>query len=197
MSTSKQRGESMFGLDFDRLRTGDSYRSTPCPIEARDVAVFAALTGDGHPIHVDPEYAAAGPFGRPIAHGMLILSCAVGVLPLDPDRIVALRRIRDAVFKRPLAVGEAIVVDSRITGLRPLDEGSGLVECEWRILGDDGRLRSRAVVEIVWRRDGEGEGEPTMSRTAVTSFQPRPGGAGEADELAPVEVSDDGLRVLV
>ena len=35
---------------------------------------FAALTGDEHPIHVDPAHAAALPLGRTIAHGFLTLS---------------------------------------------------------------------------------------------------------------------------
>ncbi len=67
-------GPAMFATDFDELAVGDSYASPPAPIEDRDVAVFAALTGDHHPIHVDPEWAATGPFGRPIAHGLLVLS---------------------------------------------------------------------------------------------------------------------------
>lgn len=179
--------ETMFSADFDGLRAGDSYRSQACPIASRDVLMFAALTGDEHPIHVDARWAEeSGPFGRRIAHGMLVLSCAVGVLPLDPDRVIALRRIRDAVFKRPVAVDEAIVVDCVVSELKPLDSETGLVECEWRISGEDGRLRSRATVEIVWRRGG-----PKRQPAADDAI-------GHGDELAPVQVSaPDDVRVLI
>ena len=61
---------------------------------------FAALTGDLHPQHTDADWSASSRFGERIAHGLLVLSFAAGLVPLDPDRIVALRGVRDAVFKR-------------------------------------------------------------------------------------------------
>ncbi|MBK5115318.1 MAG: hypothetical protein JJE23_00210 [Thermoleophilia bacterium] len=186
----------MFATDFDALERGDSYESATRQIDGRDVAIFAALTGDDHPIHVNPAFAAQGPFGRQIAHGLLVLSCAVGSLPLDPDRVLALRRIREAVFKRPVAVGESIAVTCRVSELRPVDERSGLVDCEWRILGADGKLRARVLAEILWRR---GPHDPTaVSAAALANFNPPLADPSEAAaELAPVEVTNDGLRVLV
>lgn len=182
----------MFAADFDELRRGDAFESMPRPIGEHDVAVFGALTGDQHPIHVDPEWAARGPFGRPIAHGLLLLSCAVGSLPLDPERVLALRRIGDAVFKRPLEVGDSIVVGCKVTELKPLDERTGLVGCEWRIAGSDGRLRVRAKVEILWRRTPAPAGE-----TAFDELRAGLGVGDSQDELAPVLATEDGLRVLV
>lgn len=44
------------------------------------VDAFADVTGDRQWIHVDPERARTGPFGAPIAHGMLVLSMAVDML---------------------------------------------------------------------------------------------------------------------
>lgn len=35
---------------------------------------YAAASGDYNPIHVDPEYARTGPFGRTIAHGLMTLA---------------------------------------------------------------------------------------------------------------------------
>ena len=43
-------------------------------ITQQQVNLFADATGDHQWIHVDPEKAAAGPFGGPIAHGFLTLS---------------------------------------------------------------------------------------------------------------------------
>ena len=42
------------------------------------IDVFAEATGDHQWIHVDPEKAKDGPFGRTIAHGYLTLSLAPG-----------------------------------------------------------------------------------------------------------------------
>ncbi|WJL96717.1 MaoC family dehydratase [Microbacterium sp. ET2] len=47
------------------------------PITQDDIDVYADLTGDDNPIHVDAEEAAASPYGGRIAHGMLTLSMVV------------------------------------------------------------------------------------------------------------------------
>ena len=51
------------------------------PIEQERIDQFAQATGDHQWIHVDPERAAAGPFGKTIAHGYLTLSLANLFLP--------------------------------------------------------------------------------------------------------------------
>lgn len=189
--------EGMFGLDFDSLAVGYEYEGAPRAIGERDVAVFAALTGDTHPIHLDAEWAANGPFGRPIAHGLLVLSCAVGSLPLDPERVLALRRLREVVFKRPLLVDDEIVVRCRVSELRAIDEGAGLVSCEWRIVGGDRKLRARATVEILWRRGKAGDRATRALNAAVPAGMQGPAADSALEELAPVEVTDDGSRVLI
>lgn len=119
-------------------------------ITEADVVAFAALTGDRHPQHTDAPWAAQSQFGQRVAHGMLVLSYAVGLVPLDPERIVALRRIEQAVFKRPVRIGDTIRVDARLA--RP-DDGRGLEAWEWRIVNQHGKLVARATVEAVLRRE--------------------------------------------
>jgi acyl dehydratase len=117
-------------------------------ITESDVVAFAALTGDHHPQHTDAQWAAEGPFGERVAHGMLVLAYAVGLVPFDPERIVALRRIEDAVFKRPVRIGDTIRVEVSLA--RP-DDGRGLEAYEWRILNQHGRLVARVMVEALVR----------------------------------------------
>ncbi|MFI8964215.1 MaoC family dehydratase [Streptomyces sp. NPDC053493] len=50
-------------------------------IEQKRIDQFAEATGDHQWIHVDPERAAAGPFGRTIAHGYLTLSLLPTLVP--------------------------------------------------------------------------------------------------------------------
>ena len=116
-----------------------------------DITSFAALTGDWHPQHADAEWAAESAFGERIAHGMLVLSFAFGLLPIDPDRVVALRAVRNVVFKRPVTIGTTIRADAEVTGIRPLDGLHSLVELALRVRGSDGRLVARGVVEVLWR----------------------------------------------
>jgi 3-hydroxybutyryl-CoA dehydratase len=119
-------------------------------ITEADVVAFANLTGDHHPQHTDASWAARGPFGERIAHGMLVLAYAVGLVDFDPERIVALRRIEDVVFKRPVRIGDTIRVD---VALVREDDGRGIESYEWRVRNQDGKLVLRAIVEAVVERE--------------------------------------------
>jgi 3-hydroxybutyryl-CoA dehydratase len=141
-----------WSADFDELEVGQRFRSVQRTVREADVIGFCALTCDWHPQHCDARWAAASPFGERIAHGMLVLSFAVGLVPLDPDRVLALRRVADVVFKRPVRLGERIAVDGELTALKPVDEQAGLVELRWAIRNQDEELVCRASVQVLWRR---------------------------------------------
>jgi 3-hydroxybutyryl-CoA dehydratase len=117
-----------------------------------DVAAFSALTGDWHPQHSDAVWAAESAFGERIAHGMLVVSFAVGLVAFDPERVIALRRVRDVVFKRPVAIGDTIHVEGEIERTAAVDAETGLVGCNWRVVNQSGKLVVRAGVEVLWRR---------------------------------------------
>jgi acyl dehydratase len=143
--------DALFERGFRELAVGDRFSTPVRAVAERDILDFAALTGDSHPQHVDSEWAAGSRFGEQIAHGLLVLSFAVGLLPLDPDRVVALRRVGDAVFKQPVKIGDDLHVEGEITRTRELDDEHGLVDASLRIVNQDGRLTVRARVELVWR----------------------------------------------
>ncbi len=136
---------------FERLSPGLRFRTAERVVQDTDLIVFSALTGDWHPQHCDAEWAARSPFGERIAHGMLTLSLAVGLVPLDPERVLALRRVGEVVFKRPVALGESIRVEGEIASLKPLDGKAGLVGFAWAVRNQDDGLVCRATVEVLWR----------------------------------------------
>lgn len=138
---------------FDELEVGEEFATLQRTVTEDDVMAFAALTGDMHPQHTDADWAAGGLFGERIAHGMLVLSYAVGLAPLDPDRVLALRRLGEVVFKRPVRLGDAVHVRGSLLGLRAISEDAGLVSCRWEIVNQRGELCARAEVDVVWRRD--------------------------------------------
>jgi len=141
----------LFGRPFHDLAAGDRFETAGRAVQEADILQFADLTGDAHLQHIDPEWAAGSRFGEQIAHGLLVLSFAIGLLPLDPDRVVALRRVGDAVFKQPVKIGDAVRVEGKVTALKELDPETGLVETALRILNQDDRLVVRVTVELVWR----------------------------------------------
>lgn len=136
---------------FAALTEGLTFTTEWRAVTETDVMVFAQLTGDHHPQHVDAAWAADSAFGEQIAHGLLVLSAAAGLVPFDPERVVALRRVGDAVFKRPVKLGDEIRVEGSVVKLRELGDDGGLVTCRWNVVGRDGKTIIRAEVEVVWR----------------------------------------------
>jgi 3-hydroxybutyryl-CoA dehydratase len=144
---------NVFSKDFDALSEGEHFVTRGRTIGEADITSFATLSGDTHPQHTDAEWAASSRFGERIAHGLLVLSYAAGLMPFDPERIVALRRVGDAVFKQPVRIGDTIHVEGEVVEKTDIDPGHGLVATRWRVLNQHGKLVARANVDLVWRRD--------------------------------------------
>ncbi|HET7121470.1 MAG TPA: MaoC/PaaZ C-terminal domain-containing protein [Solirubrobacterales bacterium] len=147
--------------DFDQLALGDGFRSRGRTITETDLVSFATLTGDFHPVHTDAEWAAESLFGSRIAHGALLLSYCVGLVPLDPAHVVALRGFDRVAFKRPVRIGDTIRVEGEVESKKELDGGSGLVVFAWRILNQRDETVALAKARVVWRR----EQDPALAAT--------------------------------
>jgi acyl dehydratase len=155
--------DQLLSSSFDALREGDRFVTPRRAISETHVALFAELTGDRHPQHTDSAWAANSLFGERVAHGLLVFSCAAGLVPFDPERVVALRRVREMVFKRPVRLGESIYVEGKVRAITPLDAGVGLVEVGLRVLRGDDLLALRAVLEVVWKREERVAEEPQLA----------------------------------
>lgn len=132
-------------------QTGERFSTRGRTVTEADIVQFAALTGDMHPQHTDAAWASRSRFGSRIAHGMLLVSYSLGLVPLDPERVVALRGVRDAVFKRPVHIGETIHVAGRIESVKTLDDHHALVGSLWRILNQDSLVVAHVRLELLMR----------------------------------------------
>ena len=84
-----------------------------------DVVLFAGVTGDFNPVHVDAEYAATTQFGGRIAHGMLSAGFVSTVLASrlpGPGTIYLSQSLR---FTRPVRIGDTVTAHAEITQLHP------------------------------------------------------------------------------
>jgi acyl dehydratase len=122
-------------------------------VEQDRIDAFAAATDDHQWIHVDPERAAAGPFGTTIAHGYLTLSLlpALGsrVLPFGGARLTinyGLNRVR---FPAPVPVGSRVRGRFRIVDVAEVD-GGFQVTAEATVERDGGD-KPVCVAETVYR----------------------------------------------
>ena len=157
---------------FEALEVGEEFTTRARTVTEADVVGFAQLTGDWHPQHADAAWAESSPFGERIAHGMLVVSLAVGLVPFDPGRVVALRQVSQATFKRPVRFGDTVHVEGRIAELTPVSEEAGLVTFAWSIVNQEDQVVCRARVDVLWRIDGEAPRE--TGRTEETEFVPIP-----------------------
>lgn len=89
------------------LRQGDHAEFSKTVTEG-DIVLFAGITGDFNPVHVDAVQAAASRFGGRIAHGLLsagfISACIAMKLP-GPGAIYLSQSLR---FTRPVRIGDTV-----------------------------------------------------------------------------------------
>ena len=135
-------------------------------INQERVNLFADATGDHQWIHVDPEKAAQGPFGTPIAHGFLSLS----LLPLFFSQAVridgetmgvnyGLNKVR---FPAPVPVGSRVRARLAVQSVEPV--GSDSVQITWQLVVErEGSDKPVCVAESMTRSYGAAMGADTTS----------------------------------
>lgn len=97
----------MKGKAIHELAVGDS-ASTAKTISESDVYMYAGITGDFNPAHVDEQYATGTRFGERIAHGMLsagLISAVIGTQLPGPGTIYM---GQDLKFTAPVHIGDTI-----------------------------------------------------------------------------------------
>lgn len=81
---------------------------------AQDVALFAKLTGDTNPLHLDPAYARTTSFQEPVVHGILLnglISAVIGTRMLGCGHVLLHQDIR---FPAPVFIGEEVVATATV-----------------------------------------------------------------------------------
>ncbi|MCV7410152.1 dehydratase [Mycobacterium florentinum] len=97
-------------------------------ITQEEVNLFADATGDHQWIHVDPERAKDGPFGKTIAHGFMTLS----LLPRLQHEMYTVKGIKLAInyglnkvrFPSPVPVGSKVRATTTLVGVEDLGNGT-------------------------------------------------------------------------
>lgn len=110
------------GYRYDDLFVGMRFRSPGRTITDADLVGFAGLTGDFSELHTSDVYAQSSQFGRRVAHGMLGLAYAHGLMWARTGELretaIAFLGIDGWRFVGPLFVGDTIFVDYELAELR-------------------------------------------------------------------------------
>ena len=114
--------ERRIGYRYADLHVGMSFRSPGRTITDADLVGFAGLTGDYSELHTSEVYAKNSQFGRRVAHGLLGLAYAHGLMWARTGELretaVAFLGINEWKFLGPIFVGDTIFVDYKISELR-------------------------------------------------------------------------------
>ena|SRR5258706_7402836 len=123
---------------LDDMTVGTVFPGVSKVVTQEDFLGFAKLTGDDHPIHYDAEYAKQTRFGKPVAHGLLLMAhTALGATTLTrhvEDSIIAFVA-QDCRFLRPVLIGDHIRSEMEVAEVAPKPgRGFGLLRFVVRLI---------------------------------------------------------------
>ncbi|MDA8486410.1 MaoC family dehydratase [Pseudomonas resinovorans] len=98
---------------YDALEVGQKATFSTA-VEERHIQLFAAVSGDRNPVHLDAEYAATTMFKERIAHGMFtgaLISAAIACEMPGPGSIYLGQQLK---FTRPVKLGDTLTVELEI-----------------------------------------------------------------------------------
>lgn len=148
-------------LELVDLAVGDEWESPRRTITEADVVAFAGLSGDFNPLHMDQEAARSGPFGRPVAHGLLGLAVVSGLASHAPRvATLAFLGILEWRFLEPIGFGDTVHVVTRIEALEPRARGRrGVVTWRRRLVNQHGVVVQEGLTQTLVRGRAEGDTE--------------------------------------
>jgi len=125
------------GSYFEEFEIGDTVKSPSRTVTETDVVLFAGLSGDYNQLHTDAEFAKGTLFGERVAHGLLGLSIASGLVSRTgfAEGTVEAFTMLEWKFRRPIKIGDTIRVLIEVRQKKEMARlGGGFVVCNVKIL---------------------------------------------------------------
>jgi len=143
------------GRWYEDFTLGETFDLGARTIGDDDIRRFAEVSGDHNPLHLDDAYAASSPLGGRVAHGVLGLAAATGLLNafgLTRGTLVAFAGLTWR-FRAPIRPDETVRATARVATLRTTSKPDrGLVELDVELCGEDGEIRQSGRLTFLVRR---------------------------------------------
>ncbi len=144
------------GLTFDQLNEGDTFISPARTVTEADVIGFAGLSGDYNPLHTDEVFAASGPFGERIAHGMLVAAMATGMANwtgiFEGTTLALLEQV--IRYKGAVKLGDTVNLELSVAEKRPTSkQDRGIVIFDTQVLNQDGQPVQEGQWTLMMQRE--------------------------------------------
>lgn len=130
---------------FDEISIGDE-ASLVRTLAWRDVELFAAMSGDVNPAHVDEQFAKSDMFHKIIAHGMwggALISTLLGTEMPGPGTIYVSQTLK---FRRPIGLGDTVTVTIRAT---TKEEAKRRVTFDCSVVNQDRQVVISGLAEVI------------------------------------------------
>jgi len=102
------------GKSYEEISLGDKATFTKTVTEA-DVVMFAGISGDFNPVHINSEYAKTTQFKERIAHGPLTLSLIAPVIGMILPGLGSILLDIQARFQCPVRIGDTITAEAEVS----------------------------------------------------------------------------------
>lgn len=143
------------GMYFEEFQVGQRLVTEARTMTESDIVTFAGLSGDFTTIHTDAEYAASTPFGQRVAHGLLSMSIASGLMVrtgMMLGTVLAFREVSEWKFGRPVFIGDTIHAELEVAETKPLPRlGGGSVTLAVNVKNqkEESTMKGRWVILVM------------------------------------------------
>ena len=154
----------------------------------KDIELFAAVSGDANPAHLDAGFAAHGPFGHVVVHGMwtaALISAVLGTRLPGPGTIYLDQQIR---FNKPVSPGDTITAEVEVA---ELIEGKNRVRLTTTARNQRGEVVLSGEALVLAKGRWQGFVEEARALPPVRAAVVHP--CSKSAILGAIEVRDEGL----
>ena len=146
----------MVGLFWEEWEVGKSFISSARTVTETDIVMFAGISGDYNPLHINEEYCKKTQFGTRIAHGPLVYAIAAGLLfqlHLYDDTIIAFLGFESLRFTKPVKIGDTIHAMVTVTELTETSKTDrGVMKRLLQVINQDGDVVQEGVQAFLLHR---------------------------------------------
>lgn len=145
------------GLYFEDFNVGDVFKTKSRTVTETDIVVFSGLSGDYNALHTNEEFAKCTEHGTRIAHGMLVLSIATGLmypLGITDETAIGFLGINEFKFVKSVKAGNTIRVEVKIIDKRESKsrKDAGIIIREISILNQKDELVQRGTFALLVKK---------------------------------------------
>jgi 3-hydroxybutyryl-CoA dehydratase len=102
-----------FGKAFDEISVGESAEFSKTITET-DIVIYAGLTGDFNPMHMNAEFAKKTHFGERVAHGPISLGLIAPVIGMQLPGPGCILLSISGDFKAPVKIGDTVTARAEV-----------------------------------------------------------------------------------